>query len=160
MMLPFRQSSRTLRGARRLAADCPQGGLDPGRLTLEITEDAMVEDPAGTRTVLNQLREMNVRIAIDDFGTGYSSLAAFRDLPVDILKIDRSFVASMLEHPRDHDIVRAIIDLAHTFKMKVVAEGVEDEETASALQQLGADTLQGYWFGRPMPAAEFERLLE
>ncbi|HEY5647038.1 MAG TPA: EAL domain-containing protein [Pseudomonadales bacterium] len=134
-------------------------GLAPQRLTLEITEDAVVEDPRGAIEVLSRLREIGVQIAIDDFGTGYSSLAAFRELPVDTLKIDRSFVANMVDHPRDNDIVRAIIDLAHALSMKVVAEGVEDLNTAAALQGLGADVLQGFWFGMPMTAAEFEQLL-
>ncbi|MGE0621843.1 MAG: putative bifunctional diguanylate cyclase/phosphodiesterase [Pseudomonadales bacterium] len=134
-------------------------GLPAERLTLEITEEAMLADEQGTLSALAQLRALGVRIAIDDFGTGYSSLAAFRDLPVDVLKVDSSFVTNMLEHPRDHDIVRAIIDLAHTFRMKVVAEGVEDAETAEALRELGADLLQGYWFGKPMPAESFVKVL-
>lgn len=134
-------------------------GLDPERLILEITEDAMIENPAETIAVLGRLRALGIKIAIDDFGTGYSSLGNFRDLPVDELKIDRSFVASMLTHPRDNDIVKSIIDLAHTFDMRVVAEGVEDEETAEALRALGADLLQGYWFAKPLPSEQFRRRL-
>lgn len=133
--------------------------LAPQRLTLEITEDAMVEQPEKTLSVLHQLRAQGIKVAIDDFGTGYSSLAYFRDLPVDELKIDRSFVSSMLDRPRDHDIVKAIIDLAHTLGMKVVAEGVEDDATAATLQDLGADVLQGYWFSKPIDSAAFEEFL-
>ena len=96
---------------------------------------------------------------MDDFGIGYSSLAYFRDLPVDELKVDRSFVSNMLERPKDRKIVKAIIDLAHNFSMRVVAEGVEDNETADALQELGADLLQGYWFSKPVTEAEFRKLL-
>ena len=133
--------------------------LPAERLTLEITEDAMVEKPDETLAVLTQLHELGVRISIDDFGTGYSSLAYFRELPIDELKIDRSFVTNMLERPKDHDLVKGIIDLAHNLKMKVVAEGVEDDATADTLQQLGADQLQGYWFSKPIQSDEFEKML-
>jgi EAL domain-containing protein (putative c-di-GMP-specific phosphodiesterase class I) len=134
-------------------------GIGPERLTLEITEEAMIEDPEQALLALGSLRDTGVKIAIDDFGTGYSSLAYFRDLPVDELKVDRSFVSRMLEHPKDHDIVKAIVDLAHNFSLKVVAEGVEDEETADALEALGCDTLQGYWFGKPVPGEQFKASL-
>ncbi len=130
------------------------------RLTIEITEDAMIEDPEGTKQVLHQLRELGVQIALDDFGTGYSSLASFREMPVDKLKVDRSFVSDILSHPRDQNIVKAIIDLAHAFEMKVVAEGVENEQTAGLLQDMGADLLQGYYFGKPMMAEALEKLLD
>lgn len=134
-------------------------GLAPERLTLEITEDAVIEDPDQALIMLNELRATGVKVSMDDFGIGYSSLAYFRDLPVDELKVDRSFVSNMLEHPKDRKIVKAIIDLAHNFSMRVVAEGVEDNETADALQELGADLLQGYWFSKPVAEAEFRKLL-
>ena len=134
-------------------------GLAPERLTIEITEEAMIVDPVQALRVLAELHETGVRISIDDFGTGYSSLAYFRDLPADELKVDKSFVTHMLERPKDRDIVKAVIDLAHNFSMKVVAEGVEDEATAEALSALGADILQGYWFSKPVPDAEFRKLL-
>ncbi len=129
--------------------------LEPGRLTLEITEDAMIEDPDEAMLILDGFRRQGVRIAVDDFGTGYSSLAYFRDLPVDELKIDRSFVSRMLERSQDRDIVKAIVDLAHNFSLKVVAEGVEDEATAQALQALGCDLLQGFLFGEPQRGDDF-----
>jgi EAL domain-containing protein (putative c-di-GMP-specific phosphodiesterase class I) len=129
--------------------------FDASRLTIEITEDAMVQDFAKTLDMLMQLRELGVKISIDDFGAGYSSIGYFRDLPIDELKIDRSFVANMLQRSRDFDLVKAITDLAHTLAMKVVAEGVEDEATADALQTLGVDVLQGYWFGKPMQGDDF-----
>lgn len=134
-------------------------GLSAERLTIEITEDAVIEEPGQALEVLNELRAMGVKVSIDDFGIGYSSLAYFRDLSVDELKVDRSFVSNMLERPKDRKIVKAIIDLAHNFSMRVVAEGVEDNETADALQELGADLLQGYWFSKPVPEAEFRKLL-
>ena len=134
-------------------------GLPPARLTLEITEDVMLEDPAKALHILNQLNEMGVKIALDDFGTGCSSLSYFRELPVHELKIDRSFVSNMLDRPRDQDIVKAITDFSHNLSLDVVAEGVEDEQTADQLQQLGADKLQGYWFSEPQPEEEFRKLL-
>ncbi|MDH3643258.1 MAG: bifunctional diguanylate cyclase/phosphodiesterase [Gammaproteobacteria bacterium] len=130
-------------------------GVACERLTLEITEEAMIAHPEQALVALGSLRDAGVRVAIDDFGTGFSSLAYFRDLPVDELKIDRSFVSQMLKQPKDHGIVKAIIDLAHNFSMQVVAEGIEDEDTADALQALGCDTLQGFWIGKPIPADQF-----
>lgn len=134
-------------------------GLSANRLILEITEDAMLEKPDRTLSVLSQLSDLGVKISIDDFGTGYSSLAYFRDLPIDELKIDRSFVTDMLRRPKDQGLVKGIIDLAHNLGMKVVAEGVEDNATADALQQLGADQLQGYWFSKPIQSDAFKQLL-
>ncbi len=134
-------------------------GLAPERLTVEVTEDAMIADPAQTMDRLAALRALGVRVAIDDFGTGYSSLSHLRDLPVDELKIDRSFVQKMLRDSRDRDIVKAVVDLGHTFALKVVAEGVEDEATADALRELGCDILQGYLFGKPVSVREFEAQL-
>ncbi len=129
--------------------------LAPERLTLEVTEDAMLQEPDVAMAALTALRALGARISIDDFGTGYSSLAYLRALELDELKIDRSFVAHLRDEPRDRDIVRAIVDLGHTFSMRVVAEGVEDAETAALLKDLGTDLLQGYHFGRPMPAHQF-----
>jgi EAL domain-containing protein (putative c-di-GMP-specific phosphodiesterase class I) len=130
-------------------------GLAPQRLTIEVTEEAMLEDPDRAMAALRTLRELGVRISIDDFGTGYSSLSYLRALELDELKIDRSFVTDMLRNRRDRDIVKALIDLAHTFSMRVVAEGVEDAETAALLKQLDCDVLQGYHFGRAVPPREF-----
>ena len=131
----------------------------PGELTLEITEEAMINDPERAIVNLDSLRALGIRIAIDDFGTGYSSLAYFRNLPVDELKIDRTFVSHMLTERRDRDIVKAIIDLAHNFSMRVVAEGVEDAATADELQRLGCDVLQGFYFSKPVPAEEIAAML-
>ncbi len=131
-------------------------GVAPERLTVEVTEDAMIADPAQTMERLSSLRDLGVRVAIDDFGTGYSSLSHLRDLPVDELKIDRSFVKNMQRDARDRDIVKAIVDLGHTFGLKLVAEGVEDKRTADTLKDLGCDILQGYLFGKPVSAQAFE----
>jgi diguanylate cyclase (GGDEF)-like protein/PAS domain S-box-containing protein len=129
-------------------------GADPCRLTLEVTETAMMKQPAATRAALEGLHALGVRIAIDDFGTGYSSLAYLKALPVDEVKIDRSFVGDMLADPRDSCIVRAVIDLGHNLGLKVVAEGVETREAAEALAAWGCDAAQGYLFAHPLPPAE------
>ena len=131
-----------------------RSGVDPGRLTLEVTETAIMADPFRVQQVLARLGEMGVRLAIDDFGTGYSSLAYLRRLPVDELKIDRSFVASMTTDDGDLSIVRSAIGLGHNLGLQVVAEGVETEEACEILARLGCDFLQGYHIGVPMTVEE------
>ncbi|GAB2520327.1 putative bifunctional diguanylate cyclase/phosphodiesterase [Lysobacter humi (ex Lee et al. 2017)] len=124
------------------------------RLMLEITEGSLM-DPARAFPVLQRIRDLGVGISIDDFGTGYSCLAYFRNIPADELKIDRSFVTGLLTDPANGEIVRLIIELAHRFGLRVAAEGVEDDATFERLRELGCDSVQGYLFGRPMPAADF-----
>jgi EAL domain-containing protein (putative c-di-GMP-specific phosphodiesterase class I)/GGDEF domain-containing protein len=132
-------------------------GVTPARLNLEVTESIMVDNQDVMLSQLARLRELGVKTSIDDFGTGFSSLAYFRDLPVDEIKIDKSFVLRMLESEKDHAIVKAVIDLAHNFSMKVVAEGVENLDIANRLAELRCDILQGHVFDRPLPVEEFER---
>jgi EAL domain-containing protein (putative c-di-GMP-specific phosphodiesterase class I) len=132
-------------------------GVAPARLNLEVTESIMVDNQDVMLSQLARLRDLGVKISIDDFGTGFSSLAYFRDLPVDEIKIDKSFVLRMLESEKDHAIVKAVIDLAHNFSLKVVAEGVENLDIANRLAELRCDILQGYVFDRPLPVEEFER---
>lgn len=131
-------------------------GIDPGRLVLEVTERVMVDDQLVMLSQLGRLRGLGVKISLDDFGTGFSSLAYFRDLPVDEIKIDKCFVLHMLESEKDYAIVKAVIDLAHNFNMRVVAEGVETMEIAEKLAELGCDILQGYVFDKPLRVEEFE----
>ncbi len=129
--------------------------LSPRYLTLEITEEALVRDFSRATLVLQCLRDLGARISIDDFGTGYSSLAQIKNLPVDELKIDRSFVMGLPQDRADAAIVHVAVDLAHSLGLEVVAEGVE---TASALQWLadhGCERAQGFLFSRPMPAEAF-----
>jgi diguanylate cyclase (GGDEF)-like protein len=123
-------------------------GLDPSRLSIEITESALMQDPSSAREVLIQLRDLGVSLAIDDFGTGYSSLAYLRHLPVDCLKVDRSFVAELAEGHTE--IASAVIALARSLDLTTVAEGVETEEQAAQLVDLGAGFLQGFNLARPM----------
>jgi len=128
-------------------------------LTLEITEDGMVGEPDRPMTTLRRLNELGVRLAVDDFGTGYSSLSYLRRLPVDEVKIDRSFVQGMATDTGDLAIVRAVVDLARHFGLLVVAEGVESERTVNLLESLGCDVGQGFLFSRPLPYERFEAWL-
>jgi len=128
-------------------------GIPPARLVIEITESSLMADAARAMEVLSRLREMGVGISIDDFGTGYSSLAYLKRLPVDELKIDKSFVANMASDENDAAIVRSTIGLAHDLGLTVVAEGIEDPASWDLLADLGCDVGQGYYISRPMPAA-------
>ena len=130
------------------------------RLQLEITEDVVMTDPEKATRVLADLSALGIELAIDDYGTGYSSLAYLKRLPVDELKIDRSFVTHLATDRTDRAIVRSTVELARTLGIRVVAEGVEDELTLRVLCDLGADIAQGYHFTRPLPPAELTRWLQ
>ncbi len=133
-------------------------GLAPARLQLELTEGTLMANSDQSLTVLSELRALGVTLAIDDFGTGYSSLAYLRSFPVSVLKVDRSFVRDMLTEPRNANLVRAVVQMAHSMGLSVTAEGIETEAQCEALRALGTDTGQGYGLGRPMPAqALFDR---
>jgi len=129
-------------------------GVDPRFLKLEITESSIMADPAHALAILSLLQSMGVRLSVDDFGTGYSSLTHLRELPIDEIKIDKSFVAGMTTSEADAAIVRTVIDLAHNLGKQVCAEGVEDEKTANRLREMGCDLAQGFWIARAMPADE------
>jgi EAL domain-containing protein (putative c-di-GMP-specific phosphodiesterase class I) len=127
-------------------------GIPPAWLTLEITESAVMADPERAVAVLGRLREIGVRVAIDDFGTGYSSLAYLKRLPVDVLKIDRSFTLNVCTDRSDLAIVSSVIQLGHQLGLELVAEGVEDEASWKLLMGLGCDQGQGYLFSHPLEA--------
>lgn len=129
--------------------------LMPSCLELEITEGVLTKDVRNTQFVLGELRRQGVRIAIDDFGTGYSSLAYLKRFPIDVLKIDQSFVRDMLVARSDAEIIEAIIKLAQALDLELVAEGVETQEQADALRRCGCHTLQGYLYSRPEPFNQF-----
>jgi diguanylate cyclase len=129
-------------------------------LELEITEDFLMGDRERARAILSQLRRLGIRVAVDDFGTGYSSLAYLRELPIDELKLDRSFVSPMSQDPRAAAIVRSTIELAHSLGMTLVAEGVEDEATASQLARSGCDEAQGFFFSKALPPLELEAWID
>ena len=125
-----------------------------------LTETAYVEVLEDGPTALDRLRAMGVRISIDDFGTGYSSLSYLKRLPTDALKIDKSYVSGLGRDPEDTALVRMIVELAHTFGMEVIAEGVETEEQAALLEEMGCDMAQGYFFSKPLAAEGTANLLD
>jgi diguanylate cyclase (GGDEF)-like protein/PAS domain S-box-containing protein len=127
-------------------------GVDPRFLKIEITESSIMADPAHALAILSMLQSMGVRLSVDDFGTGYSSLTHLRELPIDEIKIDKSFVIGMARNEADVAIVRTVIDLAHNLGKQVCAEGVEDEATWRMLKELGCDLAQGFWIAKPMAA--------
>ena len=136
-----------------------RSGLDPSCLELEITESTILEHTDAVIGTLRALREMGITIAIDDFGTGHSSLSALQRLPVDVVKIDRSFVRDVMTDGNDASIVGAVIEMGHKMGLKVIAEGVETEEQMTLLQYMKCNFMQGYYFSKPLPPAEFEALL-
>jgi EAL domain-containing protein (putative c-di-GMP-specific phosphodiesterase class I) len=124
-------------------------------LCIEITENTLMADPTRAIDVLHQIRRLGVTTAIDDFGTGYSSMAYLKILPVDEIKVDRSFVRDMATDHSNYVLVESTVDLGHNLGLTVVAEGVEDDSTAGALRDLGCDIAQGYHFARPLTATDF-----
>ena len=139
----------------QLRAAVLRHGVDPAALELELTETTLMEAVKDTLVPLHALKRLGVSLSVDDFGTGYSNLNYLNRLPIDRLKIDRSFVRDLLDDPTDLAITRAIIGLGHTLGLRVVAEGVESAAVAEALRAAQCDELQGYHFARPLPAAEF-----
>ncbi|MEE7439112.1 EAL domain-containing protein [Methylobacterium oryzae] len=129
-------------------------GLAPGALKIEVTESALMQDPAGAAAALARCRTAGLGIAVDDFGTGYSSLSHLSTLPITTLKVDRAFVRAMLAEPRDRRIVQTILRLAEEIGVVAVAEGIEGRAEAEALAAMGCALGQGYHFGRPMPEAD------
>jgi EAL domain-containing protein (putative c-di-GMP-specific phosphodiesterase class I) len=129
-------------------------GVAASSLELEITESTILADPERAQVVLTRLHEMGVRVAVDDFGTGYSSLMYLKELAVDAIKVDRSFVRDMASKRDDEIIVRAIIDLARNLNLQVIAEGVENEATWNRLVALGCDLAQGYYLSPPLAEKE------
>jgi EAL domain-containing protein (putative c-di-GMP-specific phosphodiesterase class I) len=155
--------------ARQLASDdiihdvsdaLSSSGLDPARLVLEMTESALVADPDATAQRLRVLKSLGPSIAIDDFGIGFSSLSYLRQFPVDILKIDRSFVETITEDGALPPIVRGLLDLGHTLNMEIVAEGIELDVQRTWLRDQNCGLGQGYLFSRPLPAEDARRFLD
>ena len=153
--------------ARQLAQDSlretvatiiKETGIEPALLCLEVTESVLIEDPEESIRTLTELKQLGVGIAIDDFGTGYSSLEYLRRLPVDCVKVDRSFVRGLPDNEEDVAIVNAVIELGHALKLKVTAEGVETTDQMDNLRSAGCDTAQGFLFFRPEPPEVVEKL--
>jgi diguanylate cyclase (GGDEF)-like protein/PAS domain S-box-containing protein len=157
MTLAVNVSARQLVGGRlaaTVAAALAESGVAPHRLILEITESAFVDDPAAARAVLTELHQIGVLIALDDFGTGWSSMQYLRTLPVDILKIDRTFVADLPTGLESSAVVSAVLNLGHGMGLVVVAEGVEDDDTLAVLREMGCDEYQGFIDGGPGPLSD------
>jgi EAL domain-containing protein (putative c-di-GMP-specific phosphodiesterase class I) len=155
-------SARILRNPHlvdEIAARLKRAGVPPQNLLLEIGEGQGTRDAKSEHSVIRQLAEMGVMVAIDDFGFGHSSFANLRDLPIDELKIDRTLVAGAVHCKTDSAIARCIIDLGHRLGVRVVAEGIENEETWRLLSNFGCENAQGYLIARPMPAHEMDKWL-
>jgi diguanylate cyclase (GGDEF)-like protein len=144
---------------QRVRAALDETGLPADQLELEITESSAMQSPEISLRVLSELKKLGIRISLDDFGTGHSSLAYLKRLPIDTVKIDQSFVRDIDADPNSAAIVTAIIAMAHSLRLKVIAEGVELEEQAIFLRRYGCDMMQGFLFTKPVPAHEFGILL-
>ena len=136
-----------------------EAGLEPRFLEVELTETTVMTDPEESIAILERLSKMGVLVSVDDFGTGYSSMSYLRRFPIDKLKIDRSFINEVMSRPDDASIVRAIVSLAHSLRLKVVAEGVESTEQLDFLRKIGCDQYQGFHFSKALPASQFEALV-
>ena len=134
--------------------------ITPDKLILEITESAIMNDPERSLGILTELDGMGIQLSVDDFGTGYSSLSHLKRLPVQQLKIDRSFVSDMIEDKDDTMIVRSTIDLAHNLGLNTIAEGVESDATLNELMTMNCDLAQGYLISRPLSADDFMSYLQ
>ncbi|MBW2712748.1 MAG: EAL domain-containing protein [Deltaproteobacteria bacterium] len=136
-----------------------QANLDARYLHLELTESILMESGDMTQEILNELRRMGIRIAIDDFGTGYSSLSYLQKFQLDELKIDRSFIKDIARNPNDASITRAIILMAHSLGLEIVAEGIETEAQKEFIREHGCRFAQGYLYSRPVPADQISKML-
>jgi EAL domain-containing protein (putative c-di-GMP-specific phosphodiesterase class I) len=135
-------------------------GLPASALELELTESLFIDEPEAVAAVLHRLRERGVSLSIDDFGTGYSNLGYLQRFEVEILKIDRSFISRLVENPQDQAIVRAIVQMAHSLNLTVLAEGIEDRQTLERLIELGCDLGQGFLWAEGVPSDAFDTLLQ
>jgi EAL domain-containing protein (putative c-di-GMP-specific phosphodiesterase class I) len=140
--------------ARRIHDEFITGGVDPSKVLVEVTESSAMLDPDRAQVILHELAAAGFSIAIDDFGTGYSSLSRLRDMPVRVLKIDRSFVSNLHDDPQAASIVRAFLELAGGLAMTTLAEGIETAEELAFLRELGCTLGQGFYFSRPVPPEE------
>ncbi|OSN86365.1 Phytochrome-like protein cph2 [Pseudomonas syringae pv. actinidiae] len=141
---------------KRIAHILEQTGLSPACLELELTESILMREVNEAMQILDGLKNLGLSIAVDDFGTGYSSLNYLKQFPIDVLKIDRTFVDGLPSGEQDAQIARAIIAMAHSLNLSVIAEGVETHEQLEFLREHGCDEVQGFLFGRPMPPSQFE----
>jgi len=166
LQIPLRvsinMSASVLRNANRhnLVLNSLKRRAHPELLHIEITEDTLLEDLANARVLLTEIKRLGIPLILDDFGTGQSSLNHLRSFPFDAIKIDREFVMNMDQNQEDATLVKAITQLAHSFNMKVVAEGVEKREQYQFLERIDCDYIQGYFVGKPVSAARLFAQLE
>jgi diguanylate cyclase len=153
------ENLRELRFVDTVRAALQRHHLAPHLLEIEVTENTVIANPERAQGVLLGLKHLGVSLALDDFGTGYSSLAHLRNLPIDVIKVDRTFVGAVAQPGHDREVVASVTDLAHRLGMKTIAEGVEDEATLTALRDLGCDQVQGYFISYPMPLDEIDTWL-
>jgi EAL domain-containing protein (putative c-di-GMP-specific phosphodiesterase class I) len=144
---------------KKIAQALRDTSMDPRYLELELTEGIVMRDAGTTIAALQRLKQLGLRLAIDDFGTGYSSLSYLKRFPIDTVKIDRAFVRDLAENSDDAAIVTAIIAMAHSLKLRALAEGVETRQQLAFLQQQGCDEFQGYLVSKPVPAEDLAQLL-
>ena len=150
---------RSSRLFEEIAAILAHADVLPGQIELEITESLLMDDPAAAVELLGRLRQAGFSIAIDDFGTGYSSLSYLKKFPVGVLKIDRSFIKDLAGNMDDRAIAAAVVSMAGSLLLDVVAEGVETIEQLDVLRDMGCDYIQGYYISKPLPPDEFERFM-
>jgi EAL domain-containing protein (putative c-di-GMP-specific phosphodiesterase class I) len=131
-------------------------GIEPGGLVLELTESGYIETDSRTQEFFKDLRENNIDLALDDFGTGYSNLRYLKEISADTVKIDRSFVVQALQNEHDYNIISHIIDMVHSLGSSVCMEGIEAAEELARMMKINPDLIQGYYFGKPSPADQFE----
>jgi EAL domain-containing protein (putative c-di-GMP-specific phosphodiesterase class I) len=136
-----------------------EAGVDPALLEFELTESMLMANPEAAVAILSRIKALGIRLSVDDFGTGYSSLAYLKRFPLDALKIDRTFVRDLPDDPDDAAITKAVIRLAHSLSLKVVAEGVENIAQLRELELYDCDEIQGYYISKPLPAADCARFL-
>ena len=167
--IKFQSYGKTLEEAKQLQQEdffrqvkqiIDDNGCDPKKLELEITEGYVMKNPEHSIILLDRFRSLGIKLAIDDFGTGYSSLAYLKRLPIDKLKIDQSFIQDIPDDSDDVAITRAVIALAKSLNLDVIAEGVETIEQINFLQETGCEKIQGYYYGKPVTADEATKFLE
>ena len=132
-------------------------GIEPSSIELEVTESAVIENIQVAQRAHKRMHELGFITAMDDFGVGYSSFSMLKSIPIDVLKIDKSFLDGLLEHRRFQIILESIVDMAHKLRMITVMEGVESRQEVEYLKEIGIDVFQGYYFSKPIPIEEFER---
>lgn len=143
----------------RVAAALSKGGFDPALLELEVTEGALIDDLEASSQIMKELKTLGLKLAVDDFGTGYSGLSYLRRFPIDVVKLDRSFVSDITGHVDHYQFTKAIVDMARALRLHIVAEGVEDTETLELLKQAGCNEAQGYLFAKPLPLERLKHYL-